>query len=174
MRTRILEKADLHVLATIPGPFFGHPDVLAQLGDGQVIAVEDDSNSIVAYWPIWVAVHLEPLWVSPEARKNPAVIKALITTMQEQLKLHRITTAFAVIGHADLVQNLPLAARIGFERVPGDLFFVKAEEEEATTHGSSSGPSDLTGRPVLHEPGREQEDRRGDGQLADGPPGLGG
>jgi hypothetical protein len=174
VRTRILEGDDLWLLADVPGPFEGQRDVIAQLGNAQVVAVEDPTTGqILGYWPIWVAVHLEPLWVQPAARRNPAVIKALVMGMRAQLAAERITTAFATIAHVDLTANLPMAARMGFERVPGDLFFVKlADVAEAGTDGSSSDPGNLPGRPVLHEPGEKQEDRRGARRLDEGPPDL--
>jgi hypothetical protein len=172
MRTRILEGEDLWRLADAPGPFQGRRDVIAALGNAQVVAVEDAQGTLLGYWPIWLAVHLEPLWVQPEARKNPAVIKALVMGMRAQLQAERITTAYATIAHEDLPTNLPMAARMGFERVPGDLFFVKLEAGAEASDGSSSDSGDLDGRPVLHEPGQEQENRGGAGQRDSGPPDL--
>lgn len=174
MRTRILEGDDLRILVDVPGnPFEGRPDVVRRLGNAQVVAVEADDGRIVACWPIWVAVHLEPLWIAETQRGNPAVARSLVEGMRAQLQAEGITTAFAVIGYADVVTHAPMAGRLGFQRMPGDLFFLTLEEPEES-NGSSSSTGDQSGRPVLHEPGEQpaQPGRalRGD----DGPPRLGG
>jgi len=178
MRVEVLEGEALGELVSTQGPFHGQQAVVDQLGNAQVVVVRADNGAIVAHWPIWVAIHLEPLWIDPEARKNPAVVRALVSAMQWQLVKERITTAFAVIGHADLVENLPLAARIGFERVPGDLFFVRSVvpaaegAEDGAVNGSGSNPGNLPRRAVLHEPGAEQAEPADASERDDGPPRL--
>lgn len=172
MRTRILEGDELSNLAgVVGGPFYGRFDVIASLGNSQVVVLEsDDGSTILAYWPIWVAVHLEPLWLDESVRKNPAAGKQLVEAMRQQLQANRITTAFAIIGFDDVMTHVPLAARLGFKRMAGDLFFVALEDAH---DGSSSSTGDQSRGAVLHEPGREQAHQHGTKRRDDGPPDFG-
>jgi hypothetical protein len=92
-----------------------------------IAAVEVDGK-LVAYWPVWRAIHAEPLWVSEEWRHSPAVIRALLRELETALDPLMAETgehiAFAIIGDADILRSGRYAMRLGFERVPGDLFFL--------------------------------------------------
>src|SRR5687768_3173217 len=55
------------------------PDKLKQMSVGVVEA----DGVIVAYWVVWFALHAEPLWVKPEFRRHPAVIKHVVQVMRE-------------------------------------------------------------------------------------------
>ena len=173
MRACVLRGEDIARVREAGGPLDEHPEVLDQLKTGVVAAVEDDEGRIVAYWPIWVGIHAEPLWVTQAAR-TPKVIRCLIQTLQQALAEEAIPTAFAVIGHGDLATSLPPALKLGFQRVPGDLYFVQAEG--FGQHGGSSNPSDLPRVELLC---RTERTQTGEGLTTavgsddDCPPGLG-
>ena len=92
-----------------------------------IAAVEVDGR-LVAYWPVWRAIHAEPLWVAEDWRNSPAVIRALLRELEHALDPLLQETgesvAFAIIGDADILASGRYAMRLGFQRVPGDLFYL--------------------------------------------------
>lgn len=100
-----------------------------------IAAVEVDGQ-LVAYWPVWRAIHAEPLWVAEAYRHHPGVIRALLRELEKALDPLMQETgehiAFAIIGDADVLASGRYAMRLGFERVPGDLFFLIRQPAEQT------------------------------------------
>jgi len=96
---------------------------LTQL-DLEALPVVEVDGSIVAYWPIFYALHLEPLWIVEDQRARRPVVKGLLDLMRESLALIGKPVAFAVIDPDTPI--LALAERLGFDRVPGDLYYVTA------------------------------------------------
>jgi hypothetical protein len=94
---------------------------LTQL-DLEALPVIEVDGSIVAYWPIFYALHLEPLWIAEDHRHQ--VGRLLLTLMEQTLTTLGKPVAFAVIDPDTPV--LALAERLGFDRVPGDLYYVTA------------------------------------------------
>jgi hypothetical protein len=88
----------------------------------KALPVIEVDGQIVAYWPCFYALHLEPLWVTEDARQHPAVLRALLELLQQTLMEIGEPVSFAVIDPA--TPTLPLAERLGFARVPGDLYYV--------------------------------------------------
>jgi hypothetical protein len=173
MKLLILRGTDTERAAEAGGPLAEQPGILEQLKAGVVAAVALDGK-IVAYWPIWVAVHAEPLWVAPEHR-SPQVIRGVIQALQQALAEEQVPSAFAIIGHADQAVSLPPALKLGFERVQGDLYYVNREQFGGARDGSSSDAGDQSGSGVLRQPQRQEavpaesaEARHDD----DGPPRL--
>ena len=91
--------------------------------DLEALPVVEVDGQIVAYWPAFFALHLEPLWVAEPYRLNPAVTRGLLEAMTQTLQTIGKPVAFAVIDSATEVA--PLAERLGFARVPGDLYYVQ-------------------------------------------------
>lgn len=98
-----------------------------------IAAVEVD-GTLVAYWPVWRAIHAEPLWVAEAYRNSPGVIRALLRELEKALDPLMAETeehiAFAIIGDQDILTSGRYAMRLGFERVPGDLFFLIRQPAE--------------------------------------------
>ena len=136
------------------GPLEVRPDWLESLKLNDIPAVEVDGR-IVAYWPAWVAVHVEPLWVDP-AYRGPGIIRVLVETLFGHLREAGVDSAFAILGHADQGVTLHSAIRLGFQRVPGDLYVVDLRGGEGgIDHGRSRPVGDLAGDPAVCEPPRE-------------------
>ena len=95
-------------------------------------------GELVAYWGIFTAVHVEPLWIHPDHRRRPGLIRRLWLTVRQTLLDSGVLTAFAAIADRDAAQNIPLAMRIGFDRFAGDLYFVQLQPPV---------PTDLTPEP---------------------------
>lgn len=105
-------------------------------------------GALVAFWGMFSAVHVEPLWIHPDHRKRPGLIRRLWLTVRQTLLDLGIHTAFAAIADRDAAQNVPLAMRIGFDRFSGDLYFVQLQPPV---------PTDLTPVGAVAEAHAEQE-----------------
>lgn len=82
-------------------------------------------GEIVAYWMVLTCVHTEPVWIHPEHRSRPGLIRRLWGGVRDILREANVTIAFACITDADAVRNVPLAMRLGFEKLAGDLFYIR-------------------------------------------------
>lgn len=96
------------------------PAALAKLA----IAVVEVDDRIVAYWVVSYALHVEPLWVVPEYRRHPGVIRGIVEEMQRIVVETQEPAAFCVIDQQNLAVVEPYAARLGFQAAPGSLFYV--------------------------------------------------
>jgi hypothetical protein len=89
-----------------------------------IFAVVEVDGRIVAYWVVWKAVHVEPLWVTPAHRKQPAVIRGIVEAMQDAVALTGETTAFCVIERENAEVVAQYATRLGFLPAPGSLYYL--------------------------------------------------
>lgn len=93
---------------------------LAQLDeDDTLIVCVEDENQILAYWPIWRTVHVDGLWVAEDARKTPAVLRALLAGVSATLRQNSIGRHFAVLETPEMEA---MAERLGYTKVPGALY----------------------------------------------------
>lgn len=83
----------------------------------------DPADQIVGWWFLFAALHAEPLWVDP-AYRRAGTARRLLRAMRGLLQEIGTQSAFAIIGLKDLPQMVPLATKVGFERIPGELFFI--------------------------------------------------
>jgi L-amino acid N-acyltransferase YncA len=128
---RVLPPAEwLRILAEQPeSPLAGQfqangiPDA-----DSARICVVERDGVIVGSWMIFMAYHAEPVYVNPDAR-TPSVIKALLEQTVTTLRAEGITHAFALIADVDLLENAPMAHHLGFQKAPGELYFVRVPKE---------------------------------------------
>ena len=97
--------------------------------DSARICVVERDGRIVGSWMIFMACHAEPVYVNPDAR-TPSVIKALLEQTVTALQADHITHAFAVIADVDLLENAPMAHKLGFQKAPGELYFVRVPPKE--------------------------------------------
>lgn len=88
-----------------------------------VAAVEVD-GVIVAYWVVWRALHVEPLWVTEAYRKHPAVIKGIVEAMQDAVALTGEPSAFCVIEPENAAVVGQYATRLGFLPAEGSLYYL--------------------------------------------------
>jgi len=96
---------------------------LSRISHALIAAVEVDGQ-LVAYWPVWKAVHAEPLWIAEPYRQSLAVSRALLAEVDQAVEEMGDPVVFAIIGELDLLTNGRQASRLGFQRVPGDLYYL--------------------------------------------------
>lgn len=89
---------------------------------GHLIVLERDGQ-IVGHWPLMLAWHAEPLYIRPDARTVSGV-RELIHAVQRTIGEESIPVAFAVMEDQAVAK---MAARLGFQPVPGTVYYAKAE-----------------------------------------------
>src|SRR5258708_4293676 len=63
----------------------------------RVIVGEDSEGGIVAYWCVFAAIHVEPVWIHPEHRARPGLIRRLWESVRGVLVASREEIAFCNI-----------------------------------------------------------------------------
>lgn len=97
------------------------------------IAVVEDDGVIVAYWVVWYAMHLEPLWVREDHRSSPAVIKNIMRQVQEIVVASDAPSAFCVVEDVAAGEAVAqYADRLGFQKAPGQLYYVVVQAPPPT------------------------------------------
>lgn len=105
------------------GPLQDLPIDPEKLKDMSLAVVEVDGE-IVAYWVVWYALHVEPLWIQPAYRKHPAVVRGIVEAMQAIVEQSGELAAFCVIEQEHLQTVAGYATRLGFHPAPGLLYYL--------------------------------------------------
>lgn len=95
----------------------------ARLAEMTIAAVEVEGQ-IVAYWVLWKALHLEPLWIAPDHRKSPPIVAGIIDAMRAGAEASGEPAGFCVIEEPNLAVVAPYADRLGFVAAPGKLYYL--------------------------------------------------
>lgn len=122
-RTHVLTGSDTLRALEAGGPLVDLQVDPARLAEMSVAAVEVDDR-IVAYWVLWKALHLEPLWIAPDHRHSPSVVSGLIGALQQAAEASGEPAGFAVIEEPNLSVIAPYAERLGFLEAPGKLYYL--------------------------------------------------
>jgi len=93
----------------------------------KVICAVTPTGEIAASWWLSVAWHVEPLWIAPEHRKRPGLIRRLWDRVHQELIDQGADVAFGIITDPTVVGQ---AGRLGFSRAPGDLYFLRVNKEK--------------------------------------------
>jgi hypothetical protein len=88
------------------------------------VAVVEVDGVIVAYWVVWYALHVEPLWIAEAWRKHPRVVSGIVEEMQAIVEATQEPVAYCEIQDENLEVVSGYAARLGFHEAPGKLFYV--------------------------------------------------
>ncbi len=96
---------------------------------GEMIQVAP--TTVIAYWFVLLTVHVEPMWISPEHRGRAGLIRRLWKTVRNLLKESNVQVSFAIMDDGEVTgqvsESLEAATRLGFERAPGHLYFVRTD-----------------------------------------------
>lgn len=120
---RTLPPEDIPLAIAAGGPLAElqvQPDRLKDMS----IAVVEVDGQIVAYWVVWYALHIEPLWIHPDHQKSPGVVTGIIAEMQRIVETTREPAAFCVIEDENAMVVGGYAARLGFQTAPGKLYYL--------------------------------------------------
>lgn len=119
---RELAPEDFSRIVEADGPLHGQPIPDPRHTRFTILEVGDQ---IVGYWGLYDTLHAEPVWIHPDYRQHPAVAKLLLEGLGRLLQDLGATFVFGIIADEDVLKNLPLAERLGFERIPGSLYGVR-------------------------------------------------
>jgi len=90
----------------------------------RVISAQDSSGRIVGYWFVNAVLHLEPLWIADEHRGRAGLVRRMWKGVQRIMRECNAAVGFAVVNHEAPPYVIPRASKLGFQRVPGDLYQV--------------------------------------------------
>lgn len=82
------------------------------------IVVVEDGGRIIGTQIILNLVHLEGVWIDPEYRHKPGVVRGLVEETWGALHAFGISTVFTIGQATDVIVQ---AFRLGFERIDGVL-----------------------------------------------------
>ena len=120
---RELPRDEFWKVSAIPdGPLYGQD--LSQATATHIMVAELD-GAIQWYWPIAAVLHLDGLYGVPEARHRKDMILQLLGGVIQFLRDTDVALAFAVLDEGTLGTHLPMAEKLGLEKVPGDLYFLR-------------------------------------------------
>lgn len=114
------------------GPL-GEMQVQADRMKEMSVAVVEVDGVIVAYWVVWYALHVEPLWVDPAWRRHPAVIGGIVQEMEAVVEATPEPAAFCVIEAENAAIVGRYARRLGFHEAPAgaSLYYLVLEDRLA-------------------------------------------
>lgn len=126
--SRELPIEEAEKLLTVPP--FDKVGYLPNLAHTRIAVSEDEDGKILAYCYVFDAVHIEPLWISPEHRNVPKVMHGIWDTVHKILKDDSIEMAFATIADEQSLTHIPMFMKLGFKPIPARLYFLITNPEE--------------------------------------------
>ena len=87
------------------------------------IIVAERAGIIVGFCCVFAAAHLEPWYIAPSHRRNPAVARGLVRVSRQVLEQEGIGAAFAVVSDT-LPEQQAIVERLGFVPAPGKLYAI--------------------------------------------------
>jgi hypothetical protein len=90
----------------------------------RIMVIEDAESQIAGYWGVFTVVHVEPVWIKPQHRGRISVVRRLWEGMRDLLVSLKVPGAVAIISDVDLPVNIVAATKLGFQKVPGTLFYL--------------------------------------------------
>jgi hypothetical protein len=109
-------------LLEVPGPYKDN-GTLPIAAHNRIIVAEID-GAIVGYWGAFTVVHTEPVYIQPAYRQRVSVVRPLWEGMRNLLVMLQVPGTMAIILDEDAPVNLPMATKLGFQKVPGSLYFL--------------------------------------------------
>ena len=97
----------------------------------RVVVMEDATGAIKGYMVVFDCLHVEPLWFDDDVRRK--VPKAGIEMIKRALGEAQNAGAqsvFGIILEADKATVAPLAAKMGFTPLPGQLYAIRFDYPE--------------------------------------------
>jgi hypothetical protein len=93
------------------------------------IIISERGEEIVGFCCIFAGAHLEPWYVAPSHRRNPAVARGLLRESKQLLDDLGIESVFATVSDA-LPEQQAIVERLGFTPAPGRLYVLNVADLE--------------------------------------------
>ena len=92
----------------------------------KMVVAETPAGEIVAYWLLFDAVHVEPVWIHPQHRTRVGLIRRLWRAVYQALQGSGVEGAFAICAEDGL--SYQLAQRLGFRPMGGRLMYLVVDK----------------------------------------------
>jgi hypothetical protein len=119
---RELPPSEWPKLLEMPGPYHD-AGIIPDPRHNRILVLEKE-GVIKAYWGVFTVVHVEPVYISEDCRHKISVVRPLWEAMRAMLVRLEVPGAVAIISDVDAPINLPMAVKLGFEKVPGSLYYL--------------------------------------------------
>lgn len=129
LATRELPVEEWPRLLDCPGPYKDQGFLPASAHNRIIVLETVQTGEIVGYWGAFTAVHAEPVFIREAYRQKVSAVRLLWEAMNTLLKELQVPGVVAVISDQDAPVNLPMAVKLGFQRVPGALYFCDLTKE---------------------------------------------
>ena len=128
LTVRTLPPEERHKISQANGPMHDYPT--GQLPENARIVVLEKEDTIVGYWVIFDAVHIEPLHLDPEVRNMPKAAMGLLAQVYTELQDAGVRSVFGIIDDADVPIVGAMAEQLGLKPLPGKIYggFVPPKE----------------------------------------------
>lgn len=119
------------------------PEVKDALPDPRVsscIVAQEPDGTIVGYAFLYVALHIGPMELAEKYRKKPGILRKIWRGVRDVMARCGYPLGYSVIMDYNLPNVGSMAMRLGFQKIPGALYFVIPEQEKiAVSTGASDG-----------------------------------
>lgn len=123
---RELPKSEWELLRSIPECADHLPDPRVST----VIVAQDQAGAIVGYSFMYVALHIGPMEIIPQHRKKPGTLRRIWRGVTDVMARLGYPLGYAVIMDHNLPNVGSQAMRLGFQKIPGALYFVVPQPKE--------------------------------------------
>lgn len=90
----------------------------------RVVIAEDSEGAIKGYWFVYIALHVEPLWVAEEKRHDFSVIARMWKRVKEIMYADKWLAGYAIIADSNLDTVGKSAEWLGFTKIDGSLYYI--------------------------------------------------
>lgn len=110
-------------------PLFADGKPLPNPQTTYVVVAQRQDGSLAGFWFVFAAYHVEPVWVAEDCRQKAGLLRRMWRGVGDILRALKQGSAYAVILDADLPTGIASqATRMGFQQIPGKLYFVNVNE----------------------------------------------
>lgn len=92
----------------------------------RVVVMENAQGEIKGYMVLFDTLHVEPLWFDDDVRgKHPIAATRMVQHALDEARSTGAQSAFGIILEADKATVAPLAMKLGFTPLPGQLYAIR-------------------------------------------------
>ncbi len=133
MKVRQLQPDEFRRMRGAGGPFGDQLRQSAALPDTahtRIVVMEDDAGAIKAYIVVFDTLHMEPVWFDSDVRRHVKAGAELFHQAFAIMQRAGAQSCFGIILDADKATVAPLAEKLGFTPLPGQVYALRLAEPE--------------------------------------------
>lgn len=110
-------------------PLFAPGRPLPDPKSNWVVVAQRQDGSLAGFWFVFTALHAEPVWLADDCRQKPGILRRMWRGVSDILRGLDQPSAYAVILDSDIPTGITnQALRMGFQQIPGKLYFVNVND----------------------------------------------